>query len=257
MTKPFYDEEMSRQQKQVAATADMRAQRDVVLNLLNLERGERVLEVGAGSGIFAGEMLGVVGEAGHVCGIDSSDPMVAMAADTCPKGEFLKGDATELPVDSGTFDACTASQLLCFVTDADRAISEMFRALKPGGRLVILDSDWGSLVWNCQDRDLMDRVTALMTEPYADANVPRSLSRRLVASGFKIVGRYTHTVLNWEPEADTYSQHLLSYVETMMQASDDFTASDWESWSADQQETAKAGEYMFSLNRYIFSAVKG
>ncbi len=41
-----------------------------------------------------------------------------------------------------------------------------------------------------------------------------------------------------------------------MEASDDFTKDDWEAWNEGRKATAEAGEFMFSLNRYIFSAVK-
>jgi len=256
MEKQFYDEDMARQQEKLAATPDMVAQRQVMLNELRLKEGGRVLEVGSGNGIFAREMLEVVGKSGHVCGVDSAEPMVSMATALCPRSQFLQGDATDLPVEDSSFDVVTASQLLCFVSAVDRALSEMFRALKPGGRLVILDSDWGSLVWNCIDRSLMDRVLQLMTGVFADAHVPRTLSRRLTTAGFQITDRSTLSVLNWEPDEDTYARQLMGFLGPMMEASDDFTKDDWEAWSEDQKSTAEAGEFMFSVNRYIFSAMK-
>lgn len=257
MSEQFYDEDKSRQQEKVAATPDMVAQRRAMLELLDLQEGEHVLDVGSGNGIFAREILETVTDSGHVCGIDSAEPMVAMATDICPAGKFLQGDATDLPVEDLSFDVVTASQVLCFVSDIDKALSEMFRVLKSGGRLVILDSDWGSLVWNCRDRALMDRVVRMMTgPPYADAHVPRTLSRRLVSTGFQITDRHAFSVLNWEPNADSYSRQLVGFIKPMMESSDAFTEKDWDAWDADQIATAEAGEYMFSLNRYIFTAVK-
>ena len=61
MEKQFYDEGMARQQEKLAATPDMVAQRQVMLNELRLKECGRVLEVGSGNGIFAREMLEVVG----------------------------------------------------------------------------------------------------------------------------------------------------------------------------------------------------
>jgi ubiquinone/menaquinone biosynthesis C-methylase UbiE len=256
MTEQFYDEDMARQQVKVAATPDMVAQRQVMLDLLDLKEGEQVLDVGSGNGIFAREMLETVTDSGHVCGVDSAEPMVGMATSLCPTGRFLQGDATELPVEDLSFDVVTASQVLCFVSDVDKALSEMFRALRPGGRLVILDTDWGSLVWNCRNQALMDRVIAMMTGVYSDAHIPRTLSRRLVATGFQITDQCAFSVLNWEPDADCYSRQLVGFIKPMMEASDDFTESDWDAWDADQTAAAEAGEYMFSLNRYIFTAIK-
>ena len=252
----FYDEDMTRHQERVAATGDMRAQREVMLDLMNLSPGDNVLDVGSGNGIFAREVCEKIGDTGHICGIDSSEPMIAMSKAICPNGEFLLGDATDFPVQDARFDVVTASQLFCFVQDPDRTVSEMFRALKPGGRAVILDSDWGSLVWNCQNQGLMDRTIKMLMGPYADGHVPRTLSRRLIAAGFEITARQTHTVLNWTFDAESYSQQMAGFLKPMMQASNDFSDNDWETWIADQHATAKAGEYFFSLNRYIFSAVK-
>lgn len=256
MTEQFYDESMARVQEEVAATPDLIAQRRAMLDLLALKEGEHVLDVGSGNGIFVREMLDIVGEHGHVCGVDSSKPLLNMARGICPNGVFLEGDATDLPVEDSTYDVATASQVLCFVRDITKVISEMFRVLKPGGRLVILDSDWASLVWNCRNQELMDRVIKMLISPYADSHVPRTLSRHLIGTGFKITGRHSFTVLNWEPDPNSYSQQTVGFIKPMMEASSDFTKEDWEGWDADQKAIAKAGEYMFSLNRYIFTAVK-
>jgi len=48
----------------------------------------------------------------------------------------------------------------------------------------------------------------------------------------------------------------MGFLEPMMEASDDFTMDDWVAWSEDQKSMAEAGEFMFSVNRYIFSAIK-
>jgi arsenite methyltransferase len=257
MKEEYWSEEKAQEQAKAAATREMVAQRRAMLDALDLDPGERVLEVGSGNGMLAREMLAIVGASGHVCGVDSSGPMVKLAEEICPNARFIRGDATDLPVEDLSFDVVTASQLLCFLADVDKALAEMFRVLKRGGRLVVLDSDWGSLVWNCRDQALMDRAVALLTSPYADAHVPRTLSRRLVGAGFDITDRRTLTVLNWEPDPDGFSRlTALGFIKRLMESSDDFTDQDWDAWDADQRATAKAGEYMFSLNRYIFCASK-
>ena len=196
MTDRYWSEDRAEEQAKAAATPEMVTQRRAMVDALALRKGERVLEVGSGNGVLAREMLEIVGASGHVCGVDSSGPMIESARAACPNGRFIEGDAIDLPVEDMSFDVVTASQLLCFIANVDKALSEMFRVLRHGGRLVILDSDWGSLVWNCRDRALMDRVIKLLTDIYADAHVPRTLSRRLTAAGFAITDRRTLTVLN-------------------------------------------------------------
>jgi ubiquinone/menaquinone biosynthesis C-methylase UbiE len=256
MSRDFYDEEMSRKQEAMAATPDMQAQRKAVLAALSLRPGERVLEVGAGNGIMAREMLDAVGPAGAVTGLDAAAPMVAMASALCPGASFVEGDAQRLPFRDASFDAATAAQLLCFLPEPDRALGELHRVLRPGGRIVLLDTDWGSLVWNSHAPSLMARAVAAYTRPYADPHVPRTLSRRLAAVGFRVTGRETLTVLNWAPAPDNYAGQTTGFMESIAAAAEDFTAADWDAWVADQNAVAQAGEYMFSLNRYIFSAVR-
>lgn len=256
MAAEFYDETMSRQQEALAATPDMQAQRRAMLTALALKPGERALEIGAGNGIMVREMLVEVGPSGAVTGLDSAAPMVEMARALCPEGTFVEGDAAALPFADASFDVATAAQVFCFLPDPDRALAELHRVLAPGGRLVILDTDWGSLVWNCRDRELMDRAMALYTSPYADAHLPRTLSRRLARAGFRVTARDSLTVLNWDRAPDTYAGQTTGFLESLMTASDAFTEADWQAWDADQAAMAEAGEFMFSLNRYIFSAMR-
>jgi ubiquinone/menaquinone biosynthesis C-methylase UbiE len=254
MPENFYDEEMSRKQEALAATPDMRAQRLAMLTRLALKSGEAVLDVGAGNGIMARDMLDIVGASGSVTGLDSAPPMIAMASALCPGGTFVQGDASDLPFGDGSFDVVTAAQLICFLTDPDRALREMRRVLRPKGRVVILDTDWDSLVWNSHDPGLMAKAMDLYTRPYVDAHVPRTLSRRLAAAGFDVTARDTLTVLNWTPGPDNYAELTASFMESIATASAEFSDSEWRRWKEDQKAVANAGEYMFSLNRYIFSA---
>ncbi|MDU8927010.1 methyltransferase domain-containing protein, partial [Alisedimentitalea sp. MJ-SS2] len=206
--------------------------------------------------LIAKEMKEVVGPEGRVCGVDTSPQMIAMAQGLCPGGEFALGSATDLPFEDGVFDAVTAAQLFCFVHEPDRAVEEMYRVVKPGGRVVILDTDWESLIWNCRNQDLMKRAIAMLTGPYADPSVPRTLSRRLRNAGFTVTKRRSFAVLNWEMDPETYAQQTAGFIKSMMAASNEFTEGDWVEWEADQRGTDEAGEFMFSLNRFIFSAEK-
>lgn len=257
MTNDFYDEKMSRTQEAMAATPDMMAQRRAVLAAMSLKPGERVLDVGAGNGIMAREVLDHIGPSGTVSGLDSAAPMVAMARVLCPQGSFVEGDASDLPFEDASFDCVTAAQLICFLPDPDRALREMYRVLRPEGRVVILDTDWGSLVWNAFQPELMAKAIKVYTRPYADPHVPRTLSRRLGAAGFTEVGCDTLTVLNWTPGPDNYAELTTSFMEAIGATSGDFSEDDWQEWARDQRAVASAGEYMFSLNRYIFNAKRG
>lgn len=256
MAGEFYDETMARQQEALAATPDKKRDRDIILGKLGLKPGECALDIGSGNGIFCREMLEAMGGEGRVAGLDNAEAMIRLAQALCPQADFHQGSAVQLPFEDARFDAVTGAQVLCFVDDQTAAVQEMFRVLRPGGRLVLLDTDWRSLVWNCSDRDLMDRVMEMLTGVYADPNVPCTLSRRLEGAGFEIAERFSRVILNWSLTPDNYAGQTVGFVQPMMERSPQFTGDDWESWIADQEATDRRGDYLFSLNRYIFCAVK-
>jgi len=256
MSELYEDENFAKQQEELAATADMVVQRQAMLNLLNLKAGEYVVDVGSGNGALVRDMLELVGNNGHACGVDNSEIMTGLAKKICPEATFLKGDATNLPVEDATYDVLTTSQLLCFVEDVPGALREFCRILKPGGRMLILDTDWGSLVWNSCNQVFMDRVMKMYTTPYTNPCLPRSLSKQITEAGFKSLERQSFALLNWERNPDSYSQQTSEFVRQLMEKSPDFTKDDWEEWDRDLKKTEANGEYLFSLNRYLFKAQK-
>jgi arsenite methyltransferase len=132
-------------------TADVVHQRRAVLELLDPQAGEDVLGIGSGPGYLACEIAQRVGPRGAVHGVDPSESMLATAArrtagEHAAPVSFGKGDAMALPFPDGSFDAVTATQVYEYVADMPAALTEARRVLRPGGRLLILDTDWDSLV---------------------------------------------------------------------------------------------------------------
>ena len=78
-----FDEEASRRVEAIYSTPDVVAQRQAVLQGLELRPGERVLDVGSGPGFLAADMAMAVGDSGRVCGIDISENMVAISRSRC------------------------------------------------------------------------------------------------------------------------------------------------------------------------------
>ncbi len=255
MSNGYYDEVAASNQELIAQTRDMVKQRQEVIAQLSLKIGESVLDVGSGSGILVRDMLGKVGNSGVVVGVDTSGPMIAMSRELYPEASFRKGDASSLPVESGVFDAVTANQVLCFLPDVESALVEMHRVLRPSGRLVILDTDWDTLLWNCCDQALLNAVVSELTSPYVSRNIPRTLSRQLESVGFELVERKAFPIVNWEFSDESYSGRVSSFLPTREDGQQDQI--DLRSmWRDEMAGMATKGEYLFSLNRYIFSARK-
>jgi ubiquinone/menaquinone biosynthesis C-methylase UbiE len=110
--------------------------------LLAVRPGERVLEVGPGTGLQALHVAGLVGAGGRLDIVDIQQPMldhVVRRAAAAKIGSIVaaRADARELPYDDGSFDAAYLVTVLGEIPDPGAAIREIGRVLKPGGRLVV------------------------------------------------------------------------------------------------------------------------
>jgi arsenite methyltransferase len=246
-----YDEQPAKRIQALGHTPEMREQRSRVLDLLAPRPGWRVLDVGCGPGHLAEELAGAVGPTGYVCGADVSRHMLAIAADT--RAELVHLDGPSLPFENGAFDAAVATQVYEFVDELAPALSELHRVLRPGGRVVILDTDWSSLVWHASDPMRMGRVIDGWRRRVAHPHLPRTLGRLLRDTGFETLPCHTFTILDTRADERSYSAHQIDHLGS---SAVDVDAAEVEAWAADLRALARAGDYFFSLNRYLFPAVK-
>jgi len=105
--------------------------------------GDRVLDVATGTGDLALAFLRRVGETGRVVGADFSKGMLRVAAQKRARREaeldLLAADAQALPVPDGAFDIASIAFGIRNVDDPGRGVAEMARAVRPGGRVVVLE----------------------------------------------------------------------------------------------------------------------
>ena len=259
-TRPLFDAAASSKLEAVYQTPDVVAQRHATLQALALRPGERVLDVGSGPGFLVAEMAEQVGPAGHVTGLDISDSMVALARQRCAHGPIasrttiVKGDAAALPFPSGSFDAGVATQVYEYVPNISAALAELHRVLRPGGRALILDTDWDSVVWHAHDPARMRRVLTAWNERFADPYLPRTLARRLGDAGFDVRSRDVLVLFNPVYDPDTYSLTNGRVMADFVVGRQGITRDDVEAWSRDLEQLGQEGDYFFSLNRYLFLA---
>jgi ubiquinone/menaquinone biosynthesis C-methylase UbiE len=122
----------------------------LVATLADPQPGERALDVGCGTGIYA---VWLAGQGLDVTGLDRDPQMLAAARAKAPRIRFLEGDATALPFEQGEFDLALAVTVFSFLDREQRcrAAGELLRVVRPGGRVVIADLARLSL-WAAQRR---------------------------------------------------------------------------------------------------------
>lgn len=253
-----FEGERARALEAVYVTPDVVAQREAVLAALDPRPGERVIDLGVGPGLLAASIAERVGAEGDVLGVDVSPDMLAIAAGRArdpgaAEVRLVEGGVADLAVPDRSFDAAVCTQVYEYVEDVGAALREVARILRPGGRLVVLDTDWDSIVWRSSDDSRMARVMAAWDAHLVHRSLPRVLPELLRDAGFPEPRAAVVPLLNVGADTRTYSGGMQGLIAEFVRGHgisvDEVTA-----W---QQDLAGLGERsFFSLNRYLFTAFR-
>jgi arsenite methyltransferase len=149
--------------------------------------GERVVDCGSGSGVDSLIAARMVGDRGHVIGVDMTPEMLDKARQSAGAAgitnvEFREGYLEALPVEDGWADVVISNGVLNLVPDKAAALAEMLRVLRPGGRLQLADIVLARPVSDGSKHDV-----SLWTGCIASGLLARELSELVAAAGFEDV----------------------------------------------------------------------
>jgi arsenite methyltransferase len=254
-----FDQDTSRKLEAVYLTPDVVAQRASIMALLALRAGEKILDIGCGPGLTTMALAEATGASGSVLGVDIAEPMLAMARKRCallPQVNFALTDVTALPYADGSFDVALATQVYEYVADIDLALTELARVLRPGGRALLVDTDWESAVWASSDNARMRRVLETWNEHIPHPQLPRDLKRRMERAGFKTPRVEIVPLMNITYDPQTYSIGMMDIIGGFVAGRAGLSAADVQAWKDDARAMGAENAYFFSLNRYVFIAEK-
>lgn len=250
-----YTEAEAEREEAAYETPGAAERRELVRKNLDLRNGEEVLSIGCGPGFEPAGLAGVVGEAGHVHGIDRSEAMLALARRRCaelPHVTLTKADATDVPVSDESVDAAVAVQLYEYVEDLEAALDELHRVLRIGGRAVVYDTDFDSLVWHSSDRERTERVLEAFEDHCPRPHLGSRLSPHLRDAGLTVERVEPNSILNTRLDEDTFAYHLAQGIRDYVVDRGVIEQEVAEAWIDDLRERDEMGETFFNLTQYLY-----
>ncbi|MEE1822828.1 methyltransferase domain-containing protein [Streptomyces sp. BE20] len=234
----------------------MRGAEAAIMAALRLDGARAVLDVGCGLGSDAIGTAAELAPGTRVTGIDVSRTMVAeagrRAAEAGADVSFVCGSALDLPFADGEFDRCRAQTLLQHVPDAPRAIAEIARVLRPGGRAVAFEFDLGSTVLDHPDRATTRTVLDYVADAALQGWIGRQLPRFYREAGFTDIAVEPHLVFN------DYAFFLFTMRRPLAQLVKDrvLTARQVVAWKGRLEQMHAEGHYLGGTTGYLVSATR-
>lgn len=162
--------------------------RDWALERLAVAAGETAVDVGSGAGAEVRRLAGLVGSSGQAIGVEPHPGLRAVAEERAAgtPARFVDGDATDLPFPDGSVHVIRCERVFQHLPDAEAAVREFARVLAPGGRVVVIDSDWGSQVQHPGDSDVVRRMQEAFWARTPNPFAGRLLRGQLARAGLEV-----------------------------------------------------------------------
>lgn len=228
-------------------------------DLLDLRAGDAVLDLGCGTGEDAAALAARVGPRGRAIGVDVSATMIAEARRRAEGAGvpvvFVEGDAHHLGFPDATFDGCRAERLLQHAADPRAVLAQMVRVVKPGGRVVIWESELEMLVFDAPDRAASRAMQRYICDGFRNGAIGHQLYRRfqeagLIAVEARLLGRAMTDFALVESAFDLRASARRAATEGVL------TAAQADGWIASLEEADRAGRFFCGVAGFLVRGQK-
>jgi ubiquinone/menaquinone biosynthesis C-methylase UbiE len=227
--------------------------RDWTLEALDPQPGERAVDLGCGTGTEVLRLAGLVGAEGQAIGVEPHPGLRAAAEQRATAAgvaaTFVDGEAVSLPFADATIDALRCERVFQHLADPEGAAREIARVLAPGGRVVLVDSDWGTSIQSMGDQDVVRRLAesswARMANPFSG----RRLRGQLHRAGLQVDPDIAATAVVL-PDEVLREMHLLRINLTLAVEEGAISAEEAAALERDVVAAVDAGEAFFSVTMF-------
>ena len=225
--------------------------------LLKLKPGQRILEVGCGTGEDACTLAEQVQPGGEVVAIDKSQEMITEARKRAQREslniDFRVGDVTSLDFDSNSFDRCHIERALIHIPDPKKAIQEMIRVLRSGGLIVAFEGDLDTNVLDSSEPELTRKILRFWCDSFQSPHVGRRLPAMYKKAGLIEICVQPHTFIF---DFNLTEQVLISGTLERAIKADVVTSNEADGWLSDLKQARDSGTFFFAGTGFIVSGRK-
>jgi len=227
----------------------IRESKVLLLDALRLVPGGRALDVGCGLGDDVFELAERV-HGGEAVGVDLSEGMIEEARRRVRPGlsaSFQVADVRALPFADGAFDAVRTERLLMHVPEVTRALAEMVRVTRPGGRIAAFDVDWDGFFIDNPDRETTRAVVRSFSDHIKNGWIGRQLPRLFAENGLTEVSVAPRVLFVPFP----FFELLVGGHLTRLAEGGAITRRSLDDWSASLAEAHAAGRFCAGITAFI------
>lgn len=230
--------------------------------LMQIQPGHIVLDVGCGPGTDTIALGHLVGLTGQVVGVDHAQNLLdvanakAVEAEVSPWVTHKLADAMALPFEPNTFDSSRSERVLQHLSEPQLALAEIVRVTKPGGWVVLLDTDWNTMSIDTDEFELEQRIKRFHVEHgFAQGSIGRQLFRMARQQG--LINIHTEMIPMFGTNY-TRGRRALLLDETGQAAlkAGVITSEELERWHNSLEEATQRGEYFGSISQVLIAGQK-
>ena len=228
---------------------------EMLLAPLGLGPGSRVLDYGCGPGFMALGMAGLVGSTGRVYGVDLNARFVA---DATRRGKAVSNvsyhqlEDGRIPLTDATVDRLLCKNVLEYVPDVQATLAEFRRVLEPGGRLLLIDSDWAFVVAEPWGASRTARFFAAAAAAFKEPEIGRKLRGHLRNAGFADIEVTVRGSVDTAGGSLLVLRNMASYAH----AFDAADADEIDTMLAEAEAAVDADRYLFCLPQFLVTATR-